>query len=453
MERAWAVAARNLRRNRRRNLATALAVAFGFAGLVLIGGYGNRVEQFLRTNAVYLQHSGHVTVFLENGLHKASAEPEKFQLKPAAQQKILAWAAQDRRVEFAARYLRGVGLAGNGCGTHPTRLLGIEPSALQRILHHPEVAKWSDEIARPVKGRWMDAYPSLPQAVAVSEGLSVLLQKPKVHDEAVGLPPAPLILHCDTDQRVDELGRDANVQLAAITYDGSLNAVDAEMVATFHPSETLGEDGTMYTSLAMLQTLFATDQATYVGLFLHNEKDAQAVARDLTAALAKDGLLVEALPYHDERSKPYYVGTMAFLGAVAGFITLLVELVLALTVLGAMTLTILERTREIGTWRALGFTRGQVTALIVREALILSLLGLCVGLVLGLLASLAINASGIRFAPPGVPGTIPLIIVPAAWICALQAAIVIPGLGLAAWIVVRAQVKRNLVDLLTSQTG
>ena len=96
MERAWAVAARNLRRNRRRNLATALAIAFGFAGLVVIGGYGNRVEQFLRTNAVYLQHSGHVTVFLENGLHKASAEPERFQLNPAAQQKILTWAAHDR---------------------------------------------------------------------------------------------------------------------------------------------------------------------------------------------------------------------------------------------------------------------------------------------------------------------------------------------------------------------
>ena len=151
MERAWAVAARNLRRNRRRNLATALAIAFGFAGLVVIGGYGNRVEQFLRTNAVYLQHSGHVTVYLENGLHKASAEPERFQLNPVAQQKILTWAAHDRRVEFAARYLRGVGLAGNGCGTHPTRLLGMETTALGRVHSHREVAKWSAEISRPVQ--------------------------------------------------------------------------------------------------------------------------------------------------------------------------------------------------------------------------------------------------------------------------------------------------------------
>ena len=94
-----------------------------------------------------------------------------------------------------------------------------------------------------------------------------------------------------------------------------------------------------------------------------------------------------------------------------------------------------------------------MTALIVGESLILSLLGLSAGLVLGLVAAMAINASGIRFAPPGVPGTIQLVIVPAAWICAIQAAIVIPGLCLASWLTVRAQVKRNLVDLLTSQTG
>ena len=47
-------------------------------------------------------------------------------------------------------------------------------------------------------------------------------------------------------------------------------------------------------------------------------------------------------------------------------------LVLALTVLGAMTLTILERVKEIGTLRALGFTQRDITGLVVREAILLS---------------------------------------------------------------------------------
>ncbi|HMU41589.1 MAG TPA: FtsX-like permease family protein [Pseudomonadota bacterium] len=453
MERAFAVALRNLRRNKRRNLATVAAVALGFAGLIVIGGYGNRVEHFLRTNAVYLQHSGHVTVYEKQGLFLSAAEPLKKQLGPAAQEAILGWAKQDGRVEFAARYLRGVGLAGNGCGTYPTMLLGVEPWALARARQHREVNKWSHEIAAPLRGKWLDELPAVNRPAMVAGGLAKLLEKPRVYEEAVGLPPAPQVLHCDGKERTQELAQDANVQLAGINYDGSLSALDTEMVGTYHPSETLGEDGFMMTTLGTLQELYATDRVTYIGLYLKSPLDAHAVAQDMTRALSDKGLQVDALPFDDEDSKPYYVGTMAFLGAVAGFMTGLVVLVLALTVLGAMTLTILERTRELGTLRALGFPRQALIGLVVREAVVLSALGLVLGTVLGVSGCFAVNAAGIRFAPPGVPGTIQLILVPAGWICAIQAAVVLPCLCFAAWLVVRAQAKRNIVDLLTAQTG
>lgn len=453
MKRGWRIAWRNLRRNRRRNLATAAAIAIGYAGLVVLGGYAARIERLLRTNTVYLQHTCHVSVWAEGGFDRARAEPEAFQLDPKAQSKILSWAAQDPRVEFTASYLVGVGLAGNSCASHPTRLLGVEPAALSRIVSHPQVRAWSAELARPVSGRWLDSYPKLRHPSALSAGLAALLQKPRVHDETAGLAPAPDILHCDTALQADELGRDANIQLASLTYDGTLNAVDTEMVATFHATEDLAEDGSMITSLATLRELFATDRTTYMGLFLHRSSDSAAVAADLTRALAAGGLRVEALPYDNERSNPYYVGTMAFLGSLVGFITTLVWLVLVLTVLGAMTLTLLERTREIGTWRALGFTRGHMAALVVREAFLLSLLGLVAGLVFGLFAAALINASGVRFSPPGVGGSIPLLIHPAWSACAAHAALIVPGVCLSAWVVVRAQVKRNLVDLLTSTSG
>ena len=128
-------------------------------------------------------------------------------------------------------------------------------------------------------------------------------------------------------------------------------------------------------------------------------------------------------------------------------------MVLALTVLGAMTLTILERTREIGTWRALGFRRGQMVSLIVREAFLLAVVGLFLGLLGGLLGAAAINQSGIRFSPPGVQGSIALLIYPSPWSCAAHAALLLPGVCLAAFIVVRGQVARGVVDLLTAQSG
>lgn len=73
----WLLAIRNLRRNRRRNLATGVAVALGYAGLVLFGGYISRIEAFIRATTVYLQHTAHVSVFREGGLERAQARPAR----------------------------------------------------------------------------------------------------------------------------------------------------------------------------------------------------------------------------------------------------------------------------------------------------------------------------------------------------------------------------------------
>jgi len=49
MTSGWRLALRNLARNKRRNFATGMAIALGFAALLALGGYVNRVEKYLRT--------------------------------------------------------------------------------------------------------------------------------------------------------------------------------------------------------------------------------------------------------------------------------------------------------------------------------------------------------------------------------------------------------------------
>ena len=450
---AWSVAWRNLRRNRKRNIATLAAIAFGYAGLVLLGGYAVRVERFLKTNAVFLQHTGHVAVWKRGGLDRAAAEPDKYQLDAKEAAAVLALAKNDARVELATRYLTGVGMAGNACTTRPAQLLGVEPGAHKALLEHPELAIASPELAATVQGRWPYALPGVKNGIAVAVGLQTILQKPKVHDETVGHPPAPTVLACDTPDAVTQLAADADVQLVGQTYDGTMNAVDGEMTATFHAPEPMAENTQILMPLVLLQQLYATDNVTYIGLILHDSHQAQAVATDLQTALAKQGHAVETYTYTDATWAPMYVGTMAFLGSMVGFITLLVSAVLVFTVAGAMTLAILERTREIGTWRSLGFERRHVSAIVVREAILLSIIGLAIGLAIGVSAALAINAANIRFAPPGVAGTIQLMITPAVWACLAQAMLMPPGIALATWWVVRGQLKKKPVELLTAATG
>jgi putative ABC transport system permease protein len=446
MKRAWRLAARNLVRNRRRNLATAVAIALGFAGLVLFGGYAIRIERFLRTNTVYLMHTGHLAIYREGGLEKFAAQPARFALPAAEQQRLLEALGRHPEVEFVTRQLTGMGLAGNGCQTLPFVALGVDPAEEARVLHHPEVLAASAELARPLRGRELAAYPGLEGATALSAGLAQLLGKDRVHDQAP--TGAPGVVDCAAPDLAARLAGDANLQLAGLTWEGGLSAVDAELVNVFHTSLAETEDGTVVTSLATLQRLYDTDAVTWLAVYLHDAGLAHALAPRLEAELRAAGLPVSVYPFDDARVGPYYAGTMPFLYSLVSFIGSLVVTVVVLSVLNSMTLSVLERGPELGTFRALGYTRGQVLGLYVREAVLLSLLATGAGLVLGLAAAGLVNAAGIRFSPPGVAGTIQLLLTPSPLLCLALAGLFTPLSALACWLAVRSKVRTPVIELV-----
>jgi len=450
---AWRLAARNLRRNRRRNLATGLAIALGFAGLSILGGYLTRVELFLRTNAVYLQHGGHIAVYRTGGLERASARPARHALDVDLQARIRDSIAADARVAFSARYLRGMGLAGNGCRTVPFVALGIEPGAAERIVVHPDVGYISADFVRPVRGRPLHEARDVPGAVGLAAGLARLLGKSRVHDDFGPAAPAIVVPDCTAPDASAQMAGDANVQLAALSFDGALSAIDGEVVSVFHTPSAETEDQTVHTALGTLQDLYGTDAVTYVAVFLNQARDAGPLARDLRRRFAAAGLPLEVFTYEDERLNPYYAGSMAFLASMVIFILILVSAVVALGVMNTSTLTVLERSLEIGTLRAIGYTRRQVTRLFVREMALLAALGLALGLLLATTVSVAVAIANIRVTPPGVPGSLRLLLTPGPVVYAAVGGLLLPLALLVTWGVARRSVRRGTADLLTATRG
>jgi putative ABC transport system permease protein len=449
MKDAWRLALRNLARNRRRNLATGVAIAFGFAGMMLLGGYAIRIESFLRTNAVYLQHVGHLAIYKEGGLEKAATKPSKYGLDAAEQARVAEVLAAEPAVELTARYLRGVGLAGNGCKSVPFTALGVEPPVEARLLAHPEVQRASPELARPLRGGQLADYPAVDGAVALSTGLARLLGKSRIHDETGGAVPAPGLPDCAAPDAAARLAADANVQLAGLTYGGSLSAVDGEVVNVFRTPLAETEDGTVVATLDVLQRLYETDQVTYMAAYLKDHARAKALAPVLERRLRDAGLAVSVYPFDDERLSPYYVGSMGMIASIVLFIGVLVVAVVSLSMLNAMTLTVLERTREIGMFRALGFTRRQMLGLFLREAAALTVLALGAGALLGGAVAAAVNAANIRFEPPGISGDMQLLVTPTAGLCLGLVAILLPLSLLVTLRAVRRRTREPVVTLLT----
>lgn len=451
MSGAWKLAVRNLSRNRRRNLATGLAIALGFAALVVLSGYLRYGERFLRANAVYIQHGGHVAVFREGGLALAWLKPGEYRLTRAEQDTVTATLAADPRVEFSAPFLRGMGLVGNGCRAVPFVGLGVDLAQEQRIMRHREVQYACPDLAQPLAGRELSSYTTVDGAVSLAAGLAKLLGKQRVHDEvpnAVATPP-----DCAAPDLAARIAADANVQLAAVTYDGAFSAVDAEMVSVVRANSMDTEDTLLLASLPTLQRLYETDGVTYIAAFLHDVRETHAVAADVEARLRALGLRVTTHSFDDERVNPYFVGTMAFLDSMRFFIDLLVMAVVALSMVNATTLSVLERTRELGTLRALGFQRGELRNLFLRETLILTTLALCAGLVVALGAIAVFNATGILVEPPGIPGRVRLRLEPTVVQSAglaLEIALVLLG---ATWVAVRRQTRTRVVTLLAATSG
>lgn len=442
----WRIAVRNLRRNRRRNLATGLAIALGYASLVIIGGYSNYAYEGMGALTVYLQRVGHLAIHKPGGLARAAAKPSAYAFPVEEQRAVAALLAADPRVEFAGRYLRAGGLAGNGCRSLPFVGTGVEPEVERRLLAHPRVLRWVAERSRAVEGTSLADAGGEGGRVALSVGLAKKLRK---HPSAESPAAAPAPLDCGAGKA----DGDPWVQLAAIDFDGGFNALDARVTSLYRAVLYEEDKGSLMTDLATLQRLLATDRITSFSVYLKAPGDAPAVERDLAGRLASAGIQAELHRFDDPVASPYYAGTLAMTWAILGFIGILVVVVAAISMLNAMTLTILERTRELATFRSLGFTRGQVTALFLREAAALTALGIALGLLLGLAVSAGVGAAHVEIEASGIAGTLPLRLQPTFAVCVVAAAAYFPFSLAATWLAVRRGVARPVADLLTAVTA
>ena len=112
---AW----RNLRRNRRRSIATGMAIAAGFTAFMLAAGYAYRVQKVLSNYTIYGLHVCHIGIYKKDALEMFSIRPRDYALAPADQKSISDAIKGIANIEMSGRYLTGQGLIGNGCKTFP----------------------------------------------------------------------------------------------------------------------------------------------------------------------------------------------------------------------------------------------------------------------------------------------------------------------------------------------
>jgi putative ABC transport system permease protein len=104
-------------------------------------------------------------------------------------------------------------------------------------------------------------------------------------------------------------------------------------------------------------------------------------------AVAAQSFTAEATPVAASGSGPELASNQAFLNMTLGILGVLIGFSLVIAAIGfvnSLSLSVLQRRREIGLLRALGFTRAQIRQMVFAESIQLTIVGGVMGLVFGI---------------------------------------------------------------------
>jgi putative ABC transport system permease protein len=180
------------------------------------------------------------------------------------------------------------------------------------------------------------------------------------------------------------------------TSDGRMSAVKLNVTGIWWVKGLEAyEWGACYADLAAVQELMdAPDQA---GVLVLRQKDPKApaapIADALNAAFARGGTAAEARTW-EEMGGPF-IGGMTLTRFVADIMDMVMTLIVAAGVLNTALMSVFERTREVGTLRAVGARRSRVLVLYLAEAVLLGLGAAALGGAVGAAAVVFFGRYGI----------------------------------------------------------
>ena len=403
---AFALAWRNLVRQKRRTFLMGSVVAFGFAAFALAGGFIAQSFEGLKEGTI--RSVGHLQVVDRRAVAGNEEATLEFGLKNADRARAIA--AREPGVEAVLPRIEFVGLATNGTKSVPYLGLGVDPGPEQ-------ASSFAGELV--VAGRYLSS----------ADGPDVVL--------GTGLASALGVKTGDT------------ITLLGTTPDGSLNAVDGVVSGLVDVRIKELNDRYLAGGIGLVSRLLETSQTvSKLVIFVKKGVDEKHVAPRLERALAGAGFPVAVRRWEDlavfyGQVKLLYIGIFGFVGAV-----LIVIVILSAAIV--MTMAATERTREIGTLRAIGTRPTGIQKMFLIEGALLALAGCVAGALIALLVRTVLNASGLILPPPpgathGMPINVRLY--PLAYAAGVAAMVV--TMLVASWFPARRASRIPIVDALT----
>lgn len=347
------LAFRNLTRNRSRTLVALLTVAGGVVAFLLAGGFINWIFHDMREATIHSQ-LGHIQIVRPGFFDKGISDPYSYLLpgKSSEEEKIQATPG----VKTLTPRLIFSGLASLGDTTVSFSGEGINPENELTISNRITISD----------GKNLDVA-NQPAAI-LGEGLA----------RNLGAKPGDRIV------------------LLATAANGSTNAIEVTVAGTFFTINKEFDDYSLRLPIDMARKLMRVSGATSWVALLDRTESTTAVAASIRSELPQDKFQTVSWT----ELADFYNKTVVLFSKQVDVVKLIIGIIIVLTISNTQTMSVLERTTEIGTSLAIGLRSSEIMKQFLMEGVLLGVAGGLAGIALGYLAGMAISAIGIPMPPP-----------------------------------------------------
>jgi len=402
----WLIfAGKNILRNRRRSLITILITAVGSAGILIGGGFALFTYESLREMAA--RDSGHLIVAHKNFFTIDEDTPMQYGLDNVAEMKKRL--EQDAGVRMALPRVQFSGLISNGDKSSVFVGMGVDPGG--------------------------EFYTKGPALTIVSG--ATLSSAPKVD------APAEILLGTELARQMKATPGSV-LTLLSTTTAGSLNALDVTVRGTVTVGVPDVDKRLVYVDIATAQRLLLTDKVSTLSVYLKDTNQTDMMRSQVSTLFPRQSVQT----WRDQAY--YYTAVRSLYNRIFGLLGIVIVVMVAFAISNTLAMAVVERTREIGTLRALGTLPRQIVRVFALEGIILG----GVGSLCGMLASLAITfvfllADFQMPPPPGRSVGYPLQINFSPLLYLLTTLALVLLSVAAAWFVSRKMAAKPIVEALT----
>lgn len=349
------IAVRNVWRHRRHTAVSVAVIVFGISAMVVASGFIQWMFWAMREAYIESQY-GHVRVVKPGYLEYGQVPVGKFLLAPDSP--WLEKLQHDPQVRSVVPRLNFTGMASVGDTTIGFMADGVDPGA--------ELQGATGFTVSQGHGLEVNA----PPGVILGEGLA----------RQLGVVPGQ------------------KLTLLSATRSGGMNAVELPVHGIFYTALKEYDDVSLRIPIDTAQKLLKVRGAQSWLVILKDTEKTTEFQKSWSAQLPKDQFVL--IPWMQQAD--FYNKTVALFSKQMNVMRFIIAVIIVLAISNTLTISVMERTTEIGTSMALGSSGRMIQRQFMLEGMVLGVIGVIVGVVVALLLSALISRVGIPMpAPPG----------------------------------------------------